>query len=133
MTSNPASRSARATTFAPRSWPSRPGLAMRTRGLGCACTLVTRPVGVWLIELDQHTAPELGQHESHLTDSTRLWLRVHEFDAALTQPGHGGRQVVDLQADVVQTGSTPLEESADGVVLARRLQQLDLRIAELHE
>src|SRR5271169_6666773 len=33
MTSTPASRSARATTFAPRSWPSRPGLAMTTRML----------------------------------------------------------------------------------------------------
>src|SRR5262245_5192360 len=31
MTSNPASRSARATIFAPRSWPSRPGLATITR------------------------------------------------------------------------------------------------------
>src|SRR2546426_4291482 len=31
MTSNPASRSARATTFAPRSCPSRPGLATMIR------------------------------------------------------------------------------------------------------
>lgn len=31
MTSNPASRSARATTFAPRSCPSRPGFAMTMR------------------------------------------------------------------------------------------------------
>src|SRR5258705_3696794 len=31
MTSMPASRSAAATTLAPRSWPSRPGLATRTR------------------------------------------------------------------------------------------------------
>src|SRR5437764_283680 len=31
MTSNPASRSAAATTFAPRSWPSRPAFATRTR------------------------------------------------------------------------------------------------------
>src|SRR5579863_99295 len=31
MTSIPASRRARAITLAPRSWPSRPGLAMRTR------------------------------------------------------------------------------------------------------
>jgi hypothetical protein len=31
MTSNPASRSVRATILAPRSWPSRPGLAIRTR------------------------------------------------------------------------------------------------------
>src|SRR6185312_3401179 len=37
MTSMPASRRARAMTFAPRSWPSSPGLATRTRigaGLG---------------------------------------------------------------------------------------------------
>src|SRR5258706_6590481 len=34
MTSMPASRNARAMTLAPRSWPSRPGLATRTRILG---------------------------------------------------------------------------------------------------
>src|SRR5512138_1285351 len=33
MTSTPASRSASATTFAPRSWPSRPGFAISTRSL----------------------------------------------------------------------------------------------------
>src|SRR5687768_9878762 len=33
MTSMPASRSARAMIFAPRSWPSRPGLATTTRSL----------------------------------------------------------------------------------------------------
>src|SRR5580704_16731492 len=33
MTSKPASRRARATTLAPRSWPSRPGLATRMRSL----------------------------------------------------------------------------------------------------
>src|SRR6266542_2235569 len=31
MTSMPASRNARANTFAPRSWPSRPGFATSTR------------------------------------------------------------------------------------------------------
>src|SRR5688500_14476430 len=31
MTSNPSSRRPRASTLAPRSWPSRPGLAIRTR------------------------------------------------------------------------------------------------------
>src|ERR1041384_7433154 len=31
MTSMPASRRARAMIFAPRSWPSRPGLAIKTR------------------------------------------------------------------------------------------------------
>src|ERR1700745_1553948 len=34
MTSIPASRRARAITLAPRSWPSSPGLATRTRILG---------------------------------------------------------------------------------------------------
>src|SRR5579864_7836003 len=33
MTSTPASRNARATTLAPRSWPSRPGFAITTRML----------------------------------------------------------------------------------------------------
>src|SRR5690349_14787196 len=33
MTSNPASRRMRATTFTPRSWPSRPTLATRIRWL----------------------------------------------------------------------------------------------------
>src|SRR6185436_15769723 len=38
MTSKPASRRAAATTFAPRSWPSRPGLATITRNfLRLAC------------------------------------------------------------------------------------------------
>src|SRR5213079_1617865 len=36
MTSMPASRRARAITLAPRSWPSRPGLATRTRIFGSA-------------------------------------------------------------------------------------------------
>src|ERR1700729_2817100 len=36
MPSMPASRSARAIIFAPRSWPSRPGLATTTRILGWA-------------------------------------------------------------------------------------------------
>src|SRR5215471_8241186 len=40
MTSTPASRSARATTFAPRSWPSRPAFATITRILPMAASLV---------------------------------------------------------------------------------------------
>src|SRR5687767_12560568 len=40
MTSIPASRSALAMIFAPRSWPSRPGLATTTRVLGCVVALM---------------------------------------------------------------------------------------------
>src|SRR5216683_2513206 len=54
MTSKPASRRARATTLAPRSWPSRPGLATSTRG----ATLENDR----LLEL----APGLAQHVGDL-------------------------------------------------------------------
>src|SRR5260370_23063179 len=40
MTSTPASRSARATTFAPRSWPSSPTFATITRILPMTASLV---------------------------------------------------------------------------------------------
>src|SRR5215218_5410642 len=61
MTSNPASRSVRATIFAPRSWPSRPGLATRTRTvmnllLACAASEHHR-----LLELAPHRF-ERGDH-----------------------------------------------------------------------
>src|SRR3990172_5895797 len=39
MTSMPASRNARAMIFAPRSWPSSPGLAISTLGLRCMFAL----------------------------------------------------------------------------------------------
>src|SRR4051794_26348516 len=45
MTSKPSSRSARAMIFAPRSWPSRPGLATRMRTL--------RESAIWLRDLFQ--------------------------------------------------------------------------------
>ena len=48
MTSMPASRSARAMTFAPRSWPSSPGFAMTTRILPAIAPILCRifPIGV---------------------------------------------------------------------------------------
>src|SRR5437660_2655649 len=54
MTSMPASRRARAITFAPRSWPSRPGLAINTRigrsGIrgSLAHARRFRSLGIWL-------------------------------------------------------------------------------------
>src|SRR6266508_151342 len=44
MTSIPASRSARAITLAPRSWPSRPGLATKTRILPWFASVFTRGI-----------------------------------------------------------------------------------------
>src|SRR4249920_357636 len=43
MTSTPASRSARATTLAPRSWPSRPAFATITRILPMTVSVAGRP------------------------------------------------------------------------------------------
>src|SRR4030042_2950124 len=43
MTSMPASRSARQMTLAPRSWPSRPGLAIRTLVFFSVISSSTRP------------------------------------------------------------------------------------------
>src|SRR5487761_581170 len=55
MTSTPASRRALATTFAPRSWPSSPALAITTRMLLMASS---RPGGL-LICISSVTAPVL--------------------------------------------------------------------------
>src|SRR3954462_10262113 len=44
MTSMPASRRARAMIFAPRSCPSRPGLATTTRILRCDCVLTAAAI-----------------------------------------------------------------------------------------
>src|SRR5579859_6582777 len=57
MTSTPASRRARATTFAPRSCPSRPGLAITTR-------MVPMPASCW--------AGRPGPHRTHATAALKL-------------------------------------------------------------
>src|SRR3954453_23116434 len=61
MTSMPASRSARAMIFAPRSWPSRPGLATTTRilrltvsGIGAGKSMTPRPAVARLPDLEGH-------------------------------------------------------------------------------
>src|SRR5271157_1931419 len=48
MTSMPASRRARAITFAPRSWPSNPGLATRTRIGVCMASGLDSLRSTWL-------------------------------------------------------------------------------------
>src|SRR6187455_1717047 len=61
MTSMPASRSARAITLAPRSWPSRPGLAMTTLSFLIGA-------GAWgLDDRDFFVlAPDVAQRVAHL-------------------------------------------------------------------
>src|SRR5947208_10115416 len=66
MTSIPASRSARAITFAPRSWPSSPGFAMTTLSLRIHRRNRREPASYYrdLFVL----APDLPQRVAHLAD-----------------------------------------------------------------
>src|SRR5687767_11753038 len=108
----PASRRARATTLAPRSWPSRPGLATNTRMGGVARENVkTSPVpGAVLVQLDQHAPAGARVHEGEL-------LAVHPAARRLVQhlvaepgePADLGRDVLDLEADVVRALAPLLE------------------------
>src|SRR3989304_1477074 len=70
MTSMPASRRARATTLAPRSWPSRPGFAIRTR--------IFFAIGTTSIEERLLPDPEDGAH--HVADLPERRLRPHGIE-----------------------------------------------------
>src|SRR3954470_7780058 len=81
MTSMPASRSARAMTLAPRSWPSRPGFAMTTL-IFCMSDLVPpSDQGNFLV-----LAPHLAQRVAHLADgrvsADAVHQRIHGVPAA---------------------------------------------------
>src|SRR5262249_24491409 len=65
MTSMPASRNARAITLAPRSWPSRPGLAISTRIFFS---------GIFAVSSSSGSLPQiLNRHHNH--------CRYHQIDA----------------------------------------------------
>src|SRR5262245_4566089 len=87
----PASRSARATTFAPRSWPSSPGLATSTRILrvpGCFAAGSVVPAPVMSSENGRFgvLAPDLAQRVAHLAQRRvgprGLEDRVHQVVGA---------------------------------------------------
>src|SRR5512140_2645146 len=79
MTSQPPSRRARATTLAPRSWPSRPGLAMRTRILalvgaviGSFCANEMGLVGIRSrLSLDELQVYAVARFHGHERDTVR--------------------------------------------------------------
>src|SRR5256885_6268933 len=111
MTSIPASRSARAMIFAPRSWPSRPGFAMRTRiffssGILCLAEyredddIVIRPLAVKIARqlplLDESVPQE------HVL---RFLVVVEDVDAELDQV-----HVVEREADQRPDGVGRSEE-----------------------
>src|SRR3989304_3078922 len=70
MTSMPASRSARAITFAPRSWPSRPGFAIRTR-----IFFAMAPTSV-----EQRLLPHAEHLAHHVADFPERRLRPHRVE-----------------------------------------------------
>src|SRR5581483_870096 len=139
MTSMPASRSARATTLAPRSWPSRPGLAMRTRARGITSVLIAGlshhsgihrraqlvggsrlGAGEHLVDLHQHPVGTGWVNEADQADCSRVRLALNELSAARRQRPHLRRYVVDLETDVVQPLAAPLQKTGDGVVGTER-------------
>src|SRR5437764_7753935 len=88
MTSKPASRSARATSLAPRSWPSSPGLATRTR-TGEAIRTPSHSKYDRLLEL----APLVLEHADHLADgAVRLGAVDQEGHEVLAVLGGGRRE-----------------------------------------
>src|SRR5688500_4940066 len=75
MTSMPASRKASANTFAPRSWPSRPGLAMRTR--------ILRAAVMHLSPYDEQASQLVGYRITKglhcQTPDQTLWASIHKM------------------------------------------------------
>src|SRR4029079_2957177 len=84
MTSIPASRSAAATTLAPRSWPSRPGLATRTR-IG----LIER-IKLEAASVERQSVLLLPRDEQHLRRRSRQRTVGETVECLLDdQPGAG--------------------------------------------
>src|SRR5260370_39743594 len=84
----PASRSARAITLAPRSWPSRPGLATRTRILGSDIGFHLTTVGK-----EAHRVTSLAFGRRLGLDSNRLDVQtppqIPACDRAVRLPAFG--------------------------------------------
>src|SRR5262245_5119154 len=84
MTSIPASRRARATTFAPRSCPSRPGLAMTTRTRDAGPLEAGACFGAALPFLAPAAFAFLGLNvrQTCLAQDNRLWLPARRIASA---------------------------------------------------
>src|SRR5258707_787777 len=87
----PASRSARAITLAPRSWPSRPGLATRTRILGSDIGFHLTTVGREAHRVTSPASPAFGRRLG--LDSNRLDVQtppqIPACDGAVRLPAFG--------------------------------------------
>ena len=85
VTSMPASRSARAMIFAPRSWPSSPGFATSTL-IALLTMSESLPPGVVLVDqLDQDAPRRLGMNEADCARQPLARLTVDDRDALLIE------------------------------------------------
>src|SRR3990170_6746819 len=132
MTSMPASRSARATTLAPRSWPSRPGLAMRTR-MGGWIMVAVACAADRSVPHRQGTPPrpggprsELAQRRAHRVGAERrnVAFGAHPPREAAHLGGHVGGVVAEhgeRPPAVAIRGGGGAGEGADGGATVRLL------------
>src|SRR5581483_7895485 len=122
MTSTPASRSARATTLTPRSWPSSPALAIRMRiGLIIVATSREDPISDGL---DKHRLPPGAVHGLHgFADLAYGCVRPHRLE-------YEWHCVLLTNSRIAQR----LQAAIDMIVISLRLQlpkPLDLSALDL--
>src|SRR5262245_24594645 len=110
----PASRRARATTLAPRSWPSRPGLATSTRIW--RCSVMALPLSLLLDELDEHAVGGAGADEGNVAAFRRV-VDAHALGAQLLERL---RHVVHRERDQVEALALVLERVRHRPALAQR-------------
>src|SRR5437868_11583490 len=91
MTSKPASRNARAITLAPRSWPSRPGLATTTRYGRCTARNTRRVPPAQPKPSGRRTAAAAVTAIAGVVVAIVLWLLVAHALAKPSSGGHTGR------------------------------------------
>src|SRR5436305_11916377 len=105
-------------TFAPRSWPSRPGLAMSTRRGG---------MSRFLEQLDEHAKCGRGLQEGDVAVRARAGLRVDQLDALIAQIAQVLANIGRAEAQVMQARAAAFEKTRHGTVRIGRLEQLDQR------
>src|SRR2546421_8291501 len=109
MTSKPASLRARAMTLAPRSWPSRPGLAMSTRSGLASVTGLGR-----LQELDEHAQRGGWLQEGDFAVGAWPGRLVDQLDALVFEVTQVLADVGCSKAEMVQARSAAFEKPRDG-------------------
>src|SRR5579859_4338047 len=129
MTSKPASRSARAMTFAPRSWPSSPGLAIKMRS-GGDVSLIS--IG-GLQQLDEYPKSRGRLQKRNVTVRTWAWLLVDHLNVFVAQVSQVGTDIGRAKAQVVQPWPAPFDEPRHRRIDVRRLEQLDQHVLRLDE